>query len=315
MSHALGAPRRAPARYAAFALLLAAACHRSVPLPTLQPVTAEDDAELVARGEYIVRNAASCGGCHGERGKPDGPLAGGSEFKDWRIGTARASNLTPDATTGLGTWTDAEIVRTLRTGEAKDGRLLAPVMPYDWFSGMSDDDALAVARYLKSETPVAHDVRESPNTTFKLAKALFLGPKHTEQRTAPRRGPTAAYGEYLSQHVALCGECHTPRHGLESTADRGRLFAGDAHPPKDFPANPSNLTPDSATGIGRWSEAQFIQTIRTGLNPEGDSLSSFMPWHQNRRMTDDDLRAIYRYLRTIRPVENVVPRRPPAAAQ
>ncbi len=309
-------PARARSRtlapFAAFAFVLGGACHRSVPLPTLQPVTAENDAALVARGEYIVRNAASCGGCHGERGKPDGPLAGGSEFKDWRIGTARASNLTPDPATGLGTWTDAEIVRALRTGEAKDGRLLAPVMPYDWFNDMSDDDAVAVARYLKSETPVAHAVKESPNATFKLARALFLGPKAAAHRTAPRRGLSAAYGEYLSQHVALCGECHTPRHGLESTPDRARLFAGDAHPTKDFPANPSNLTPDSATGIGRWTEAEFIQTIRTGVNPQGDSLNPFMPWHQNRRMTDEDLRAIYRYLRTIRPIDNVVPRRPPA---
>ena len=315
MSRAARARLRALAPYAAFALVLAGACHRSVPLPALRPVTAEDDAELVARGEYIVRDAASCGGCHGERGAPDGPLAGGSEFKDWRIGTARAANLTPDEATGLGTRTDAEIVRALRTGEAKDGRLLAPVMPYDWLDGMSDEDALAVARYLKSQAPVTHAVAESPNTVFKLAKALFLGPKQAAPQAAPRRGPTAAYGEYLSQHVALCAECHTPRHGLESTPDRGRLFAGDAHPAKDFPANPSNLTPDSTAGIGRWSEAEFIQTIRTGVNPRGDSLNAFMPWHQNRRMTNDDLRAIYMYLRTIPPIDNVVPRRAPSASK
>jgi hypothetical protein len=83
----------------------------------------------------------------------------------------------------------------------------------------------------------------------------------------------------------------------------------DANPSKDFPANASNLTPDSATGIGKWSEADFVRTMRTGLTPSGDSLNPFMPWKQNRRMTDDDLRAIYRYLRSIPPADNQVPRR------
>jgi hypothetical protein len=88
-----------------------------------------------------------------------------------------------------------------------------------------------------------------------------------------------------------------------------RLFAGNAHPPKDFPANPANLTPDSATGIGRWSEDDFIRTIRTGVNPRGDSLKPIMPWRETARMTDDDLRAIFRYLRTVPPIRNDVPRR------
>jgi mono/diheme cytochrome c family protein len=297
---------------AAAIVLGVAACHRtSVPLPMLSPVE-RGDAALATRGEYLVRSVASCGGCHGADHAADGPLTGGAEFKDWRLGTARAANLTPDVETGLGAWSDAEIVRALRTGEAKDGRLLAPVMPYEWFNGMSDEDALAVARYLKSLTPMRNPVRQRPNFTFKFAKAVFLGPKSGGARSAPRRGPTAEYGAYLSQHVGLCAECHTPRGGLEAKAEKDKLFAGDAHPSKDFPANPSNLTPDSATGIGRWSEADFIRTIRTGVDPRGDSLNPFMPWRQNRRMTDDDLRAIYRYLKTLTPIHNEVPRRAPA---
>lgn len=236
-------------------------------------------------------------------------MSGGREFRDWRIGIARASNLTPDNETGLGTWSEGEIVRALRNGVRKDGRLLAPVMPYGWFQQMSDEDAFAVARYLKSLAPVRNAVRQNPNFIFKLGKLLFLRPKPVVTSTTPTRAATTEYGGYLSQHVGLCADCHTPRGGLESEPDKSQLFAGMSHPPKEFPAAPSNLTPDNDTGIGKWSEADFVQTIRTGVNPSGAHLQPFMPWHQNRRMSDDELRSIYRFLRTLPAIRNVVPRK------
>src|SRR5438045_1126106 len=126
--------------------LLLGCGHSRVPLPNLSAATSGDSS--AGRGEHIVRNVAVCGSCHADDPKhPDGPLSGGMEFHDWRIGIARASNLTPDPETGLGTWSDAEIVRAIRSGQRKDGRLLAPVMPYEWFHEMADADALAVARY------------------------------------------------------------------------------------------------------------------------------------------------------------------------
>jgi mono/diheme cytochrome c family protein len=268
-----------------------------------------DTTNLVARGEYIVRNAAACGGCHSENARnPDGPLSGGTAFKDWRLGTIRAANLTPDSATGLGTWTEADIVRALRDGQRKDGSVLAPVMPYDWLNRMSDADAFAVAQYLKSLPPVRNEVRQSPNLVFKVAR-LFQAPKHPVTVIPPARGPTAAYGNYLADHVALCAHCHTPRSGLRDEYDDKLAYAGDATPPKDFPVNPSNITPDSATGIGRWTEEDFVRTMRTGVNPAGDSLNPIMPWRTIRRMTDDDLRAIYKYLRTVPAVHNEVKRR------
>jgi len=280
-------------------------------LPVLSEA-APSDTNMVARGEYIVRNVAVCGQCHAADSERDldGPLSGGREFKDWRFGTVRAANLTPDAATGLGTWSEAEIVRALRNGQRKDGRLLAPVMPYEWFHEMSDGDALAVARYLHNLPPVRHEVSQSPNVWFRLGKLLFLRPKAPFSGSAPSRGATAEYGGYLAQHVGLCADCHTPRGGIRSAPDKSRLFAGSANPPKGFPANPANLTPDTATGIGAWSEADFLQTLRTGVNPRGTSLNAFMPWPEIQRMSDDDLRAIYRYLRTLQPVRNKVPRRP-----
>lgn len=287
--------------------------HVQVPLPAVPTAVYADAAAARARGESIVRNIAVCGQCHAADPKRDvdGALSGGMEFKNWRFGTARASNLTSDAETGLGTWSEAEIVRALRNGVRKDGRLLIPVMPYEWFHEMADDDAFAVARYLKSLAPVRNAVRQSPNIWFRIGKLLFLGPEPPISASAPPRGATAEYGGYLSQHVGLCADCHTPRGGIRQAPDKSRLFAGMRNPPEGFPSNPANLTPDVETGIGRWSESDFLQTIRTGVNPSGRRLHPFMPSRQIGRMSDDELRAIYRYLRTLPPIRNEVPRRPP----
>lgn len=297
---------------AATGVVSAAACGGGqVPLPNLAPVAGADQGALVARGEYIVKNVSVCGHCHAAdpRRDVDGPLSGGMAFSNWRLGTVYAANLTPDAETGLGSWSLAEIVRAIRNGNDRRGHLLAPVMPYEWLAGMSDQDALAVASYLKSLPPVRTPLKNRPNFVFRMAKVLFLHPARTEGGIAPPRGPTAEYGRYLADHVGLCADCHTPRGGLQQAPDRDRLYAGDATPVKGFPANPSNLTPDAETGIGRWSEDDFLRTLRTGINPQGDTLHPFMPWREYRRMTDDDLRAIYRYLRTLPPAQNAVPRR------
>jgi mono/diheme cytochrome c family protein len=280
-----------------------------VPLPQLATSMVGDTAGLVQRGEYLVRNVSVCGHCHsGEPRNSDGALSGGRPFTNWRLGMIRAANLTPDDATGLGRWSEAEIVRAIRNGQDRGGHLLAPVMPYEWLSALGDRDALAIAAYLKHQPPVRNPIDSHPNAVFGMAKLLFLHPERHTGGTPPPRAPTAEYGRYLST-VALCADCHTPRGGLQQQPNRRRLYAGDASPPKGFPANPANLTPDEATGIGRWSEADFLRTLRTGVNPRGDSLHAFMPWREYRRMTDDDLRAIYRYLRTLTPIRNEVPRR------
>ncbi|HEX8451613.1 MAG TPA: c-type cytochrome [Longimicrobium sp.] len=310
-----------PPHSAALPALLAAivagcAGPASPPLPALSASAVGDTAGLVQRGEHLVRNVSVCGHCHAPPAtrNADGPLSGGAEFRNWRLGTIRAANLTPDSATGIGAWSDAEIVRAIRTGVSRDGRLLAPVMPYEWLSSMSERDAMAIARYLKSQPAVRHEVRSSPNLVFRAARAVILHPAHPRQGMAPRPGPTAEYGGYLADGPGLCADCHTPRGGIQSAADRDRLYAGDATPPAAFPANPSNLTPDSATGIGRWSEGDFVRTLRTGVDPAGARLHPFMPWREYRRMSDDELAALYRYLRTLPPIRNPVPRRSSAGA-
>jgi mono/diheme cytochrome c family protein len=289
-----------------FVVLTLGCRHTQVPLPSVTQVQPGDSAISAARGESIVRNVAVCGGCHAADEKnPDSALSGGKEFRNWRIGISRASNLTADPETGLGSWSEAEIVRAIRNGQSRDGRLLTPVMPYEWFHEMSDGDAFSVARYLKTLRPVHNEVKQSPNLIFKLGR-IFLGPKPAVSTSSPLHGATADYGSYLTQHVGLCAECHTPRGGLLQKPVMSRLFAGVPNPPKDFPAKPSNLTPDLTTGIGSWSEDDFLQTMRTGKNPSGRSLHRFMPWPELRRMSDENLRAMYRYLKTVPPIHNDV---------
>jgi mono/diheme cytochrome c family protein len=290
---------------------------RTAAIPIPERPTTSDAQQLATRGESIVRNVAVCGHCHAADAKrdPDGPLSGGMEFRNWRIGVARASNLTNDSETGLGAWSEGEIVRALRNGVSRNGRLVNPVMPYEWFHRMSDDDAFAVAHYLKTLAPVRNHVTQSPNLWYRIGRLLLLRPKPALTSTAPPAGVTPEYGSYLANHVGLCADCHTQRVGIRSAPDRKRLFAGMAKPPEGFPANPSNLTPDVETGIGRWSEADFVKALRSGVTPDGRQLHPFMPWRQNGRMSDDDLRAIYVYLRTLPPIRNVVPRKSNATAR
>ena len=304
----------AAGRGAAAVLLLSSCGGGHVPLPALAASTVGDTAGLVARGEYIVRNVAVCGHCHAaDPRNADGPLSGGYAFRNWRLGTIRAANLTPDVETGLGAWSDAEIVRAIRSGEDREGHTLAPVMPYAWFRGMSERDALAIARYLKSLPPVRNQVRNSPSLVYRAAKVFTLGPARPTATTSPRPAADVEYGRYLANHVSLCGDCHTPRGGVQQKADMDRLFAGDAS--SAFPANPANLTPDQETGIGRWTEEDFLRALRTGVAPGGDRIHPFMPWRELGRMRDDDLRAIYRYLRTLPAIRNPVPEKetPPPA--
>jgi mono/diheme cytochrome c family protein len=273
-----------------------------------------DTTGLVERGRYIVRDAAGCGHCHAAdpAADPDGPLSGGLGFKNWRTGTIRAKNITPDSATGIGAWSDGEIVRALRTGVNARGETLVPYMPYASFHGMSDRDVLAVARYLRTQPPVSHRVEDDENVLFDLIGESLVHPLEApiQPVRAPDPGATPEYGEYLARHVALCSDCHTPLEGLMRTSDEDRLFAGSDDPPAAFPVRPPNLTPDTATGIGAWSEADFLRTLRTGRTPTGRVLDPFMPWQQLGRMREDDLRALYRYLRTVPPIRQWISRRP-----
>ncbi len=230
------------------------------------------------------------------------------------LGVYYARNITPDVETGLGGWTDGEIVRAIREGIRKDGRVLFPIMPIDPLHGLSDDDVLALVAYIRTIPPVRNVVPEREPSLF--AKTLLtvgiIGPTKqiTEPIVAPRRAVTPEYGAYVARHVSLCSDCHTPRNLMNGDFYYDSLLAGGSihfgeksDPVRSFAAN---ITPDLATGIGQWTEDQFITMMRSGLGPDGRVRTRHMPYAYFGLWDSLELRALYSFIRSIPPVHRTV---------
>jgi mono/diheme cytochrome c family protein len=295
------------------ALLIALIGYRhawSVPLPTTR---ASRDSAAVARGRYIVFGPGRCADCHApESARPallrgeDVPLTGGPGETTY-LGTWTAPNLTPDRETGIGDVTDAEFARMLRYGVDRDGRIALPFM--DAYRDLTEEDLTAILSFLRSLPPTPGTPPEARvNLLGKIALMYFIRP-YAPSAPPPERltpEPTTAYGDYLAHALAGCGSCHTARN-LETGAYLSPFFSGGLpfksrlHPGEVYVS--PNLTPDAATGhITGWSEEAFVQRFRAGLLiPD-----SPMPWGGFTRMTDTDLRALYRYLRSLPPVRHDV---------
>ncbi len=141
-------------------------------------------------------------------------------------------------------------------------------------------------------------------------KVIKPQPPITESISTPDRGPTVEWGQYLSSHLSSCAECHTPLNLMSGRFYLDRPFQGGAiaFDEDGVLTQPPNLTPDDETGIGTWSEEHFITAMRTGVRPDGTVIMPmFMPWLVYKDLSDDDLKGIYRYLRTLPPKSNQVP--------
>lgn len=277
---------------------------RDAPTPRVQVSTAPD---VLARGEYLVHGPGACAMCHASQedatrttpGKRPS-LRGGYVFSMPGFGTFRPSNLTPDDETGLGRRTPEQIARTIRHGVGADGSL-APFMAIH-ASGMADDDLAAVVSYLLSTEPVAHDAgTDELSFPAKAMVAFVFEPAHPDTRAvAPVAAATVERGEYLANDVALCAFCHTEHDPLTMEATTPKLSGGTPNPSVEDPDTvftAPNLTPWSGGALARFDEDAFVARFRAGkLTP-----SSPMPWQALGNMTDDDVRAIYRYLQTLPP--------------
>lgn len=277
------------------------------PYPEIHATT---DSATIARGRYLAYGPAHCAGCHvapddtaALRAGGEPPLAGGHTFVI-PPGRFPVPNLTPDSTVGIGRRSDGELARMLRHGVRADGHAAIPFMTAQ---NASDEDLVALISFLRSQPPVRHEVPDrQPSFVGKAVLAFVIkpiGPRATPPATSPT-GATVERGAYLANGLAACVGCHTAR-SLVTGAFTGPTFAGGAPMPVDGDPSrvvvPPNLTPDSATGrITAWSEDAFVARFRTGRIIR----ESIMPWEFFARMTDDDLRAIYRYLRSLAPVHN-----------
>jgi mono/diheme cytochrome c family protein len=252
----------------------------------------------------------SCGFCHTANGVSsridageEPPLSGAHQ---WNIppGLIRSPNITPDSATGIGRFTDAQLVRAIRYGVRHDGRAMLPFMAYQ---NMSDEDIVAVISFLRAQPPVRNAVPDHDvNMLGKTVLALLIKPKGPDG-TPPQRSPVGASverGRYLAEAVSDCAGCHTKRSQMDGSFTGPRFAGGNTFGIEGNSTHvivTPNLTPDSATGrIARWTEDQFVARFRAGRTMK----ESPMPWGPFRRMNDDDLRSIYRYLRTLAPVNN-----------
>jgi len=262
-------------------------------------ITASTDTAVILRGKHLVFGAAHCADCHSKSNADsliklgqDVELTGGYLF-DLPVGKIYSRNITPDKETGIGNYTDAEIARALRYGVHPDGTVVFDFMP---FHNMSDEDMTAIISYLRAQKPIKNKVPDNDlNILGKAVKAFMIKPVGPQGEVARQvtKDSSAAYGSYLANNVADCRGCHTQRAlGGELT---GEPYAGGFK--IDSFVTP-NITTDSSSRIFGWSQKNFVDRFRMGrLIPK-----SPMPWQSFGRMSDEELKAIYAYLKTLKPV-------------
>jgi mono/diheme cytochrome c family protein len=284
--------------------------------PDARPVTDrkfEATEASLARGKYLVEGPAACFHCHSEHdmSKPDGPIIEAKKGAGWSLpipdlNNIAARNITPDRETGIGDWTDDEIARAIQEGVRKDGTALFPIMPYQSFAKLDEEDLASIVVYLRTIPAVKNVVptRQLPGPLEYIVKTMPK-PLMTPQRSHPASTP-AERGQYLV-NLAGCGSCHTPTDN-QGIPLPGMEFAGgglfhDPGPTGETKVVFSiNLTPD-ASGIAHYDESLFMQTLRTG-EMGGRRLTPVMPFENFRNMTDEDLRDIFAYLKTLTPMKH-----------
>lgn len=258
------------------------------------------------RGRTVAALAGGCG-CHTPEKGPVG--AGGVEIET-PFGVFYSTNITSDREAGIGAWSDAEIEGALRRGVLRDGSVEAPVMPYTHYSGMSDEDVRDLIAWMRALPASAQKNRPHevslpfPRLAFWGWRTLFSSRMHEPIATTPTE--TIARGKYLTNHVSICGDCHTPRNALGAT-DRSRYLAGA----KDGPiGDVPNITPDKKHGVGDWDEADMIALLQDGMLPDFDNVQGKMaevvdgiadgPAYVSA--PERDLAAIAAYLKTVPPL-------------
>jgi mono/diheme cytochrome c family protein len=250
------------------------------------------------RGRELVQGIVACGNCHTPQG-PNGPvpgkeLAGGMPFVEKPF-TAYASNITPDAETGIGRWTDAQIVTAIREGKRPDGTTIGPPMPIGLYRGISDADAKAIVAYLRSVPAVKNAVPKS-EYRFPLPKAY--GPP-LGSVAEPPRGDQVAWGRYLAGPLGHCIECHSaPGPQGAPDVEKGLGAGGMAFNGPWGTSVASNITPK---GLAKYSDAGLKKVITTGVRPDGSKLKPPMGTDYYARMSASDLDALVAYLRSLPP--------------
>ena len=288
---------------------------------TRQKVVADSIEHREKRGKYLVRNVAGCLYCHSKRDYAffSGPIIGGTEGmggqkfdKYFRSvpGEVYSRNITP---AGVRNWSNEALIRAMTGGVSQNGDTLYPVMPYTHFGKMSKDDALSIIAYLRTLTSIQYEVPKRKLQIPIREVVPYLPTTALEQNTKPAYADRETYGEYLV-NMAACLDCHTPMKKnnllLDLAYSGGQEFRVNA-----FIVRSANITPDSTTGIGTWTQEVFLAKFTQYRSADGYQYNpgknnSVMPWTTFAGMDDFDLKAMYAYLRTLKPVNNKVVKNP-----
>jgi mono/diheme cytochrome c family protein len=288
-------------------------------VPPAEQITVEVTPARFARGAYLAEHVAICIDCHSTRdfSKFAAPIIPGTYGKGGELfgkenmgfpGNLYAKNITP---AGIGDWTDGELIRAITQGITKDNVALFPLMPYPNYNTMSREDVYSIIAYIKNLKSIENKVPDS-ELDFPLNMIVKTMPIKTfNPQPVPDKNNPVEYGKYLVK-MASCNECHTtvekgePRKGME--------FAGGVEfniPPGTIRS--ANITPDMETGIGQWTKEDFIKRFKSldsdssrNITVAMDQFNTIMPWLQYAGMTEEDLGAIFEYLRTLKPVSHMV---------
>jgi mono/diheme cytochrome c family protein len=291
-------------------------------LPDVGPppdLEVEQTPERIERGRYLAHHVAVCMDCHSIRdwsqfaGPPvPGNLGGGGEVFDHNMGfpgTFYSRNITPAA---LKDWTDGEIYRAITCGVSKDGSPLFPIMPYTHYGQMDPEDIYSIIAYIRTLEPVEKTI-PAPAPDFPINFLIHTMPVKGTPGKCPPPADQVNYGRYLV-NASGCVECHSRQENGQVVA--GTEFGGgmEFRQPGGIMRSP-NITPDMETGIGSWSSEAFVKRFKayTDSNYRSEvytpeDLNSPMPWTMYAGMTEQDLAAIYAYLRTVKPISHNVVR-------
>jgi mono/diheme cytochrome c family protein len=267
--------------------------------------------DLVAKGQYIFAVAGGCA-CHSE---PKKEFNAGARPFPIPTGTVYSTNITQDKETGLGDWTDQQISDAIVKGVRRDGSRILPVMPYEKYSGMAQEDLKALIAFLKTLKPAKKATPEL-KTWVPFVRAMgtplflaFFGRFSNSPAQAPKS--VVERGRYLADHVALCGDCHTPRNFL-GVPKPSLYMAGAGEKIGPLGEAVPNITPDKETGIGEWKREEIAELLISGVKPDSDNVQGLM-WeviqgtpHGYKDMTKDDALAIADYLKSIPAIKNKI---------
>lgn len=253
----------------------------------------------IERGRYLMNTVVACGNCHFQRGPqgqplPEKGLSGGMVF-DEPVFKAHASNITPDAETGIGRWTDAQLAKAIREGIRPDGTVIGPPMPVEFYRHLADDDLKAIIAYLRAQPPVKNAV---PRSTYNIPLPPNYGPPVASVK-APSKTDKVAYGKYLAD-IGHCMECHTPRDDKGALVN-AKLGAGGQVFKGPWGASVSRNLTAHPTGLKGWSDADIAKAIRTGVSREGQPYRPPMAFPFYKGISDEDMGALIAYLRSLKP--------------